>query len=250
MIIILFVLGLLFGSFATALSYRLVHGESIAKGRSHCDNCHAQIHWYDNIPLLSFLLLGGKCRSCKKPISIRYPLIELSTALSFVAAFLFQSRIVVSYLSLPVILFFIFIFIVIFVIDWEHQIIPDELVFIGLGVLFTVFILSDFDKVFLHLFAGFAASLFLLLINFLTRGRGMGLGDVKLAILMGVVLGIYSINWMFLSFIIGGLVGLVLLALGKAKMADRIAFGPFLIIGFFVTIFGGIIFDICNLLVC
>jgi leader peptidase (prepilin peptidase)/N-methyltransferase len=250
MLAIIFILGLLFGSFAAALSYRLPRGESIAKGRSKCPQCHKEIAWFDNIPLFSYLALRGKCRHCHKKISIRYPIIELGTAVVFVLTYVLNTKYIIPYLSWPIALIFAFIFVVIFIIDWEQQIIPDELVFIALGVVFVVFLLTDYDKIFLHFFAGFASSLFLLLINLLTRGRGMGLGDVKLAIVMGTILGIYSINWMLVSFVVGGITGLTLIIAGRAKMADKIAFGPFLIAGFFVTLFGGILFDLCQFILC
>src|SRR5260221_14472708 len=115
------ILGLVIGSFLSAFTYRFPRDISTAKGRSKCPRCGSLISWYDNIPLFSFILLSGKCRNCQKPISIRYPIIELTTAVVFV---------VVGFNILNLVLACILISI--FVIDFEHQIIPDELIFIGL----------------------------------------------------------------------------------------------------------------------
>ncbi|MBA3551201.1 prepilin peptidase [Patescibacteria group bacterium] len=250
MIIIIFVLGLILGSFAGALSYRMPRNVSISRGRSYCPNCKSSIHWYDNIPVISYLLLRGQCRHCHHKISPRYPIIEISTALLFMAIYVFRVSIVSS-LPWPVMLAIAFLLVVIFVIDWEHQIIPDELVFIGITLVFVSFVVTDFDKFFIHIFAGFTASLFLLTIHLLTKGRGMGLGDVKLAILLGMILGPLGIYWMFASFILGGFVGLILLLSKKAQLADRIAFGPFLIVGFLIALFPAPRFlEFCKMLMC
>lgn len=249
MLIIIFILGLLIGSFIAALSFRMPRNVSIAHGRSFCPDCKKQIQWFDNIPLLSFILLGGKCRYCHHKISIRYPLIELGTALVFAFSYSqFTTHQSLSFLPWPVFLSLVAILVAIFVIDWEHQIIPDELIFVGVGLVFATFIISDFSNIFGHIFAGFTASLFLLLIHLLTLGRGMGLGDVKLAVLLGLILGVQSISWLFVSFLLGGVLGLVLIILRRAKMADRIAFGPFLVVGFFVVYFWPKLLDISSLL--
>ena len=220
---LLFLLGLLFGSFLSAFTYRYPRGLGFIKGRSYCPKCKAVIPWYDNIPLLSFLLLGGYCRNCKTKISLRYPLIETAAALGFlVIGFNFV------YLALFLILLSIF------VIDAEHQIIPDELIFIGL-VLFLIQRLNYTD-----ILSGFLTAVVLLLIHIATKGFGMGLGDVKFALLGGALVGLRSsLIWLFLAFLTGAIVGIILIFSRKLKLKDKIAFGPFLIIAIPLTLFYG-----------
>ncbi|KKT32410.1 MAG: Type 4 prepilin-like protein leader peptide-processing enzyme [Candidatus Woesebacteria bacterium GW2011_GWB1_44_11] len=215
MVVILFVLGLVFGSFISALTWRYPRGISVKKGRSVCPKCRKQIAWYDNIPLLSYILLGGKCRNCRKPISWRYPVIELATGIGFL-------------LIGPQILWLIIFCIleIIFIIDFEHQIIPDSFVFAGLFL--SLFLIPD--SLFGSLFAGFLASTLLVLIHLLTKGRGMGLGDVKFAVLGGMLVGLKLLPvWFFLAFLTGAFIGIILILGRKARLKSQIAFGPFLV---------------------
>lgn len=222
------VVGLAIGSFLGALIYRIPREIQFTSGRSLCPRCGKKISWFDNIPLISFLLLGGKCRNCHKKISLRYPLVELATAVGFIL------------IGLNLYLLAIFsLLMAIFVIDIEHQIIPDSLVFLLL-FLATCYILLATSDIFLRIASGFSAALFLLAIYLLTRGRGMGLGDVKFAIFGGLFLSWPGVLvWMFLSFLTGGLVGIILILLGKAKLKGKIAFGPFLIVGLFIAYLWG-----------
>lgn len=220
--ILLILLGLVVGSFLSVVSYRIPRGLQFVKGKSFCDNCKKELRWFDNIPLFSFLFYGGFSRCCKKRISIRYPMIEFATVIGII--FLYPNY------------FFIILFLLtlsIFIIDLEHQIIPDELSWLVLLLgLFTVHSLP-----FTALFSGFFASLLLLTIHLITRGRGMGLGDVKLAIALGTWLGwLDSIKWLMTAFIIGGIVSTILLLLRKANLKTKIAFGPFLIIAFWIIL--------------
>lgn len=221
----LFILGLIVGSFLAAFTYRFPRGISIRKGRSFCPCCRVTIGWRDNIPLFSYLLLGGRCRHCHKKISPRYPLIEIATALIFV--FIGPNIFLLTVSCL---------LIAIAIIDIEEMIIPDELVFAGLGLTFLFKLASsDFYASF---FAGSAGAVFLLLIHLITRGRGMGLGDVKLVLLLGSVLGISLLPlFLLVSFLTGGAVASILLVTGRANMKQRIAFGPFLVTGYFITWF-------------
>lgn len=239
------VFGLIIGSFLGALTYRMPRGISISAGRSFCPSCKHQIAWYDNIPLLSYIFLAGRCRNCKKPISLRYPLIESITAGVLMWLFIAGQQIN-SVLPLPVVLFIATILLAIFVIDCEHQIIPDECTFLGILITLVVFIAQDYQGLYLHLFAGLVASCALLLVHIMTRGRGMGLGDVKFAILGGMIVGFpLVVVWLAVSFLLGGIVGALLLTIRHAKLKDRIAFGPFLVIGLLVTlVFGKIIYGL------
>src|SRR3989344_992659 len=167
--VFIFFIGLCLGSFLTAFSYRLARGENFWTDRSRCPKCKNIIAWYDNIPLLSYMLLQGKCRNCGYKISLRYPLIELSTAMIFLFVFTFKGlplQGVYSTLNLVYLLFISIFLIAIFIIDFEYQIIPDELVFILLSLAF--FANLDDGQIFSHILAGFSVSLFLLLLNFVT----------------------------------------------------------------------------------
>ncbi|QQG41398.1 MAG: prepilin peptidase [Candidatus Woesebacteria bacterium] len=230
-------LGLVFGSFYAAFSWRYPRGISNAKGRSFCDSCKKQIFWYDNIPLLSYLFLGGKCRNCKKHISFRYPLIEAFTALGFLCLFnLFNMNIFLLLYSLSV----FSILILIFIIDFEHKIIPDYFVFLGVLLIFLFLFLTDSRILYPNIFAGFGSAFLLLLIHIFTRGRGMGLGDVKFAVFGGLLIGLkLSLIWLFLSFLTGGIAGIILILGGRARLKDQIAFGPFLVIGLLFTLLFG-----------
>ena len=252
-IIFIFTLGLGVGSFITAYSYRWPRGISVKKGRSFCPHCKKKISWYDNIPLISYLLLGGKCRNCGEKISIRYPLIEFLTAVTFISVYYFLSsctklqsspicewQSVLGWWALPYLLTLASILLAIFVIDFEHQLIPDELVFFLINISVFALIIATNDKLYLFLLSGFGMALFLLLLNLITKGRGMGLGDVKLVIPLGLILGWpYSLVWLFVSFISGGVVGLILIALKRARFGKHIAFGPFMILAFLITMFWG-----------
>jgi len=247
-ILLVFVLGLAFGSFLSVVTWRIPRKASFNKGRSHCPTCGAMISWYDNIPLVSFICLRGKCRSCQKSISIRYPLIELSTGLSFVGLWFLLSfckdsteayclwRGALGTLSLPFLYFVLLITLSIFVIDIEQKLIPDELIFVGFVTTASLIILAGTIPLYLHLFSAFVVALFLLAINLMTHGGGMGLGDVKYALLGGLFLGWpVAAIWLFVAFLTGGALAIILILIRKAGRKDQIAFGPFLAFSFFVS---------------
>lgn len=236
-LVLLFILGLCFGSFITALTYRQPKEISIAQGRSFCPRCKHQIAWYDNIPLFSYLFLGGKCRNCKKKISLRYPLIEVASGIGFVLIFVSTHNLVQIILNLAV----FSILLSIFVTDVEHQIIPDDFVFFGILVVLLQLILNtSYQILYTNFLAAFLAASVLMLIHLLTKGRGMGLGDVKFAVFGGLIIGLKLLPvWLFLSFLTGGMVGIILILGKRARLKDKIAFGPFLIIGIALAIFFG-----------
>lgn len=243
------VLGLAVGSFVGMLTWRLPRHRRLL-GRSKCDACAGKISWTQNIPVLSFLFLGGRCAHCKARISPRYVAIEAATAAAFVlSGFWWQhadSLLLVSlrqelgFFSLVFILAATAILISLVVVDLEFQILPDLLIgILGLAVLLVVFILPS-PAFFAHLFWGAAGSSFLLLVYIVTGGRGMGFGDVKLAAVLGTLLGYpVVLVWLFLAFLSGGAVGLGLVAVGKAKIGQHVAFGPYLIFAAWISLFFG-----------
>ncbi len=231
------ILGMTLGSFIGALSFRYPRGISIVKGRSFCPNCKHTIAWYDNIPVLSYLILGGKCRNCKKRISIRYPLIELSTGVWFFVIYFYRYLLPFNYLFL---LFIFCLLIFIIVTDIEYRIIPDEATFLGIISIFFYSIIFGRGNIFSMIFSGLILASILMFIHLVTRGRGMGLGDVKFAVMGGMLLDLkLGFIWFFLSFLTGGTAGIILVLTRAARLKDQIAFGPFLIVGIFLTyIFG------------
>lgn len=232
---LIILLGLVIGSFLSAFTYRFPKKISVIFGRSFCPECKHPIAAFNNIPLLSFLLLRGKCRSCNEKISYRYPFIEATTAITFLALFKYSDLTTFVYLApLAAIL------ISIFVIDLEHKIIPDELVFLGILWVLGFYLFLSPALIFKNFLVGLGASLFFLLIHLITRGRGMGLGDVKFAILGGGILGWpLAVVWLFLAFAGGALIGVLLILLKKAKFGREIPFGPYLAGSLIVTIIWG-----------
>lgn len=224
---LLFLLGLSIGSFLNVLIYRLPRSLSLT-GRSFCPKCRKKISWYDNLPLLSFVLLEGKCRHCHSPISWQYPLVELVTGILTVLSIKYfvlsrQDLILTTYY-----LILIYTLIVIFFTDLYHEIIPDEIVYPA--VIITL-IFSLYPNILIsNLISGFLAGLLFLSLYLLTSGRGMGFGDVKLAVLMGLFLGYPKIIVaLYLAFLTGAAIGVILILRGKKKLKSHIPFGPFLV---------------------
>ncbi|MBU0572267.1 prepilin peptidase [Patescibacteria group bacterium] len=256
MVFLLVIYGLVAGSFLTAYTYRLPLGKSIKKGRSICPNCKKKIAWYDNVPLLSFLMLKGKCRRCDRKISSRYPVIELMSAVGFVGIYYLlaacgstsplSSNLICSWqtelgiLSLPFMLLLFLIVLMIFIIDLEKRIIPDELSLFGLVFVFLSLLLINPSSLYVHLLSGFSAGVFLLSIYILTSGKGMGLGDVKLALFIGTLLGWpWVVVWLFGAFLTGAMAGIILVLIKKISFGKQIAFGPFLILSLVIILIWG-----------
>ena len=141
--------------------------------------------------------------------------------------------------ALPFVLFAVSLVVLVFVIDQEKRIIPDEVSFLGFGAA-SVLLVFGSDKFFLNLFSGILVSLFLLVVHLATKGKGMGLGDVKFALFAGVFFGWpMAVVWLFTAFLTGALAAIILILLGKAGRKDKIAFGPFLAISFVIVMFWG-----------
>lgn len=242
----IFILGLLIGSFLNVLIDRIPKGKSFAKGRSYCDSCKKTLKWYDLIPVFSFIFLQGKCRQCRSPISFYYPIVELVTASLFVFTFNFLSSGGIMNQELRIMdlgyyFFLIASLIVIFFTDLKYGIIPDKVLFvaISISILYLFFIHNSLFMI--HLLSGVGAFLLFLLLYLITKGKGMGFGDVKLVFLMGLFLGFLNTTLaLYLAFLTGAVVGLILILWGKRKFfGGKIPFGPFLVLGTFISLFLG-----------
>lgn len=248
-IAVIFILGLFVGSFLNVLVDRLPKGESVVRGRSHCEKCKKTLAWYDLIPLLSFLQLKGQCRYCRTPLSVYYPVIELVTGAIFVITFIFVSQESIMYQVLSIkyiweLFYYLFIvssFIVIFFADLKYGIIPDKIIFPAILVSFLYLILNTQYSILPHLLSAIGACLFFLALFLVTKGRGMGFGDVKFAFLMGLILGFPNIIvGLYVAFLTGAMLGCILIVWRKKRLhGTTIPFGPFLVIGTLAAIFFG-----------
>ena len=235
------VLGALWGSFANVCIYRLPLRGGVVKGRSFCPKCKKKIFWYENIPILSYLILGGKCSKCKKKISFQYLLVESISIFSFLLIYYFFG---VSLTTILLIILFLS-FIVIFFIDLKHYIIPDILTF----PMMVLGFLKSFDPNLSPIFPNYINSLLggiigygiiWLLILFYKKIRnkeGMGLGDAKILAVVGFWFGWVSIPFViFLSSTIALIIVIPDLLKKKKKLTSQIPFGPYIIIATIIFI--------------
>lgn len=247
LIILALIFGTAIGSFLNVLIWRLPREESI-QGRSHCPHCNHQLKWIDLIPLLSILLQRGRCRYCQKPVSFRYPTIEIVTGVLF-ALTMWYFPIVDAFSGL---LFFksaaiIAICIVVFVVDLEHFLILDRVVYPGI-ILMLLFAASlalstpgfNFQIITTSLLGAAVAFIPFWLLWFLSKGKWMGYGDVKFAAFMGLALGLQGVVIaLFISFMLGAVVGVVLVIFSKKQWSSRLPFGTFLSLATVISIFLG-----------
>jgi leader peptidase (prepilin peptidase) / N-methyltransferase len=231
-----FVLGLVIGSFLNVVAYRLPRGESLAHPPSRCPNCGAPVRPYDNIPVVSWLVLRGRCRNCGNPISARYPLVELATGLLFAAVVLAKDDAVDIALGLLLVTALV----PIVLIDFEHRLIPNRITLPAAIAGLVAIVALDLDFLPEALIAGAAAGGFFFLAAALYP-RGMGMGDVKLAGLLGLYLGRAVGPALFAALILGVLVGALIIARKGAAAGRKTAvpFGPFLAIGGLLGFFFG-----------
>ncbi len=234
--IYLFLIGSAVGSFLNVVIYRLPRGESIVKPRSHCPHCDTPIKPYDNIPILSWLLVRGKCRNCKERISIRYPAVELTTALWFVWMYLQfgLSWEFAQYLTLGIIL------LAISMVDLDTKLIPDSVLLVG-GVSALIFaIMGNVISLKGSLMGGAVMGGVLLTIaligEFVFKKESMGFGDVKLSVMIGLFIGWeMALLAIFLSAIFASVISIGGLLMGRMKFGKPFAFGPFLALGAIVS---------------
>lgn len=240
----LFLFGASIGSFLNVLIDRLPRGEQVFKGRSYCDRCKHKLSWSDLFPIFSWFILGARCRFCHSPISIQYPLVEGVTGFLFVMAFYLLPRENISdLLFISYDLLIISSLVVIFVADLKYQIIPDKIVYPMTVLTFTFQIInqrSEITNIINPLLSAVGAGLFFFAIVLVTRGRGMGFGDVKLGALMGLVLGFPKIIVaLYLAFLTGAFFGVILILWGKKRFGEHLPFGPFLSGATFISLFWG-----------
>ncbi len=230
---LVFIYGIVIGSFLNVCIYRIPKKESIVTVSSHCMTCNHKLAWYDLFPLFSFLLLGGKCRYCKAKLAWQYPVIECLNGVLYLIIIGAKGISVESVLYC----FLVSALLVLSVIDLRTMEIPISVnaVILGIGIVHAV---VDYHNVVHYIIGFFAASLFLLLCLILTRGRGIGGGDIKLMAVAGLCIGWQNI---ILALVVGCIVGSVIqcIIIAVTKNKDKFAMGPYLSVGIFVAMLWG-----------
>ena len=218
--------------YRTAVKYGLMKGDHKSRpyneSRSYCDYCGKQLKWYENVPVISWLILKGKTKCCHKKLPVSYPIVEMLMGVLFLLS-VFLGRPQESPLQFWLGLLVIVLLVFSAVFDWKYMILPD----------FSTFILmfgGHIGPPLQLILSALAAAGFLLILNLITKGKGMGMGDVKLALFMGLFLGYPKIIIAFyVAFVVGAIYGLILIVFKKAKKKSQVPFGPFLILGTFVV---------------
>jgi len=263
---LIIIIGLAAGSFLNVVEYRSAYGGPISKGRSICPRCKKVLKWYELVPVLSFVFQTGKCRKCKEKISWQYPLIELLTAGIFVLIWQFYLKNQIFQNRIMFIIFTALSFclaanlIVIFLYDLKYLEIPMS--FLIWGIVFSLAAVAVRDinwalstnnvwqqgllKVFLHsaFFSGMLGALaaggFFFALVAISRERWMGQGDIYIGAIIGMFLGWpWILEALIMAFVFGALVGIILMVLKRKKLSAKIAFGPFLVFGYFVALLWG-----------
>ena len=239
-IVLIFILGLIVGSFSNVCIYRIPRNESIVYPASHCPKCHSNISPKDNIPLLSYILLKGRCRNCKSKISIQYPVVEFLTGFIYLIIYLIYG------LSIQTLIYIILAssLIIISFIDLNEQIVPDVISLPGivLGFIISFFVpYISFVNSALGILAGGGIILIIGLAgSVIFKKEAMGGGDVKLAAMIGAFLGWrYIIISLFLGFFLGAIVGIILILSKIKSREDVVPFGPFIVTGSLITLLWG-----------
>lgn len=232
MTILFFILGLFVGSLINCVAFRWIKGEQFIKGRSKCPRCNHELSALDLIPILSFVLLKGKCRYCKSKISSQYIVIEIFTGILFALAYFYLNNIIFWF-------FIISILITLLLIDLKTFTIPDKILIPSILISFFYILVFDSSVISRLIGAGIWFAFFLF-INSVSRGKWMGFGDVKLAILLGFLSGWPNILMaMFLSFFIGAIISIGLILFKNKNLKSEVPFAPFLIVGTLITLFWG-----------
>jgi len=239
-VVLIFILGLIVGSFSNVCIYRIPRNESIIYPASHCPKCRSNISLKDNIPLLSFILLKGRCRNCKRKISIQYPIVELLTGLIYLIIYLIYG------LSIQSLIYIILssALIIIAFIDLNQQIVPDVISLPGIVIGFIISFFVPYIS-FINSALGVVVGGGIILVigiagSVIFKKEAMGGGDVKLAAMIGAFLGWrYIIISLFLGFFLGALAGIILILSKIRSREDVVPFGPFIVLGSFITLLWG-----------
>jgi leader peptidase (prepilin peptidase)/N-methyltransferase len=239
-VVLIFILGLIVGSFSNVCIYRIPKNESIIYPASHCPKCHSNIKPVDNIPLLSYILLKGRCRNCKSKISIQYPIVEFLTGVIYLIIYLIYG---LSIQSLIYIILSSALMIIAF-IDLSKQIVPDVIslpgIVIGFIISFFVPYISFINSALGVVIGGGIILIIGLAGSVIFKKEAMGGGDVKLAAMIGAFLGWrYIIISLFLGFFLGALAGIILILSKIKSREDVVPFGPFIVLGSFITLLWG-----------
>jgi len=234
-----FLFGLILGSFINCLVWR-IHEEEDMGGRSHCPKCLAKIHWYDNIPILSFIILGGHCRNCRKTISWQYPLVELISGILFSLSsyLLFQEELMALALMRDWV--FIFTLIVIFIYDARWREVPMGVVWPATAVIFILSLLIGNSFLSVVISSAIGAAFFLLQ-YLLTKRKGLGEGDIWIGLMLGAAFPdlMHLALAIFSAYMIGSVVAIYLLISDKKDLKSKVALGPFLALGAVISLLAG-----------
>ena len=234
--VLLFLAGAMLGSFAGVVAHRVPVGESFVTGRSRCDSCAATIAAYDNVPVVSWLLLRGRCRSCGAAIPGLYPLVELGLGAAWAAVYLVLGD---DGGELALGLVFATVLAIVTLSDLEYRVISNPVMIVAAVAAVAIVAITDASQLPEHLISGAAAGGFLLLVA-LAYPRGMGMGDVKLAGVMGLFLGSAVLPALLAGFLAGASYGIALIARhGSAARKQAVPFGPFLALGGVVGLLAG-----------
>lgn len=256
--LLFFALGTVVGSFLNTVAYRSVYGGSVFSGRSFCPRCKHDLSTRDLIPLVSYFTLRGRCRYCSKKISVQYPIVEAATGIVFAFVFLYwfqsiesftyhASRITfLDYFGLVYLLFLVSILIVLAVTDIVDGLLPNSVVLPSIVIVasYKLFLLfagnHTLSSLSLDFLSAFLAAAAFFAIVYLSKEKALGGGDVKLIFLLSLIVGwpILLLN-LFLAFLTGGIVAVMLILLGKKRFGQSLPLGPFLNLGTFISIFYG-----------
>mgnify|MGYP006271589537 CR=1 FL=1 len=247
LILIVFVAltGVVFGSFINAWVWRTHAGLSVAKGRSRCPSCKHQLAWYDLLPVLSYVLLRGRCRYCKKPISAQYPLVEAATALLFGLLYWFLSPAgVYGWLQFVILLAVSVLFVAALVYDALYMQLPEKFMLpaVALGVISLGLKAMQYGwgSVTTQLIGLAVVVLFYTAQWYFSRGRWLGAGDIRIAAVMGLFLEPKQlVVGLFCTYLVGSAYGVWVLSKSKKKRGIKVPFGPFMIIGFYLGLLFG-----------
>lgn len=237
--IVLFIFGLIIGSFINVVVYRLPRRESIISPGSHCPHCLHPIAFYDNLPLVSYIMLRGRCRYCKKRISVQYPIVEFIAGAILPLSFVLYGF-GVRFLALSL---FLYLLLPLFIIDLKHRVVPDKITIPGIvaGFAFSFFLeeITWYDSLIGITVGGMVILIISVMGRFIFKREAMGTGDVMLFMLVGAFLGWQKVLLtLILASILGSIIGLAIVA-KKRKKFIVVPFGPFIAAGAVISCFWG-----------